>query len=134
MPRALLSAAIVVASALAHPRPVVAQGMADGVWRGWLQQLDEDSIRVSFAVQHSGRHILITLSGRSGVTYDMSGVKLKDDVLTFDWAMGLGSFLYCRISRRDGRSFEGTCDDRSPGQVGKPVKVWMLMNPPDSTR
>ena len=103
-----------------------------GRWRGVIQQTGQDSIRVTFAVQKSGKNILITMSGRSGITYDMSGVKLKADVLTFDWYMGLNSFLYCRLSRRDGRSFEGICNDRSPGTTG-PVRVWMMMTPTDST-
>lgn len=130
----LFAGAILAAIALAGPPPAAGQDMRDGTWRGWLQQRDQDSIRVSFAVQHSGKDILITMSGRSGVTYDMAGVRLKNDVLTFDWSMGLGSFLYCRLSRRDGRTFEGTCNDRSPGQTGRQVRVWIMMTPPDSSR
>lgn len=112
--------------------PASGQDLRDGTWRGWLQQTDQDSIRVSYLVQHSGKHILITLTGRSGIQYDMSGVKLRNDVLTFDWAMGFGSFLYCRLSRRDGRSFEGTCNDRSPGATGKGIRVWLMMTPPET--
>jgi hypothetical protein len=119
---------------LSHPQRAAAQGIADGTWRGWLQQPDQDSIRVSYVVQHSGTHILITLTGRSGINYDMSGARLRNDVLTFDWEMGLGASLYCRLTRRDGRSFEGTCNDRTPGATGKGVRVWLMMTPPDSSR
>jgi hypothetical protein len=108
------------------------QDMMDGRWRGWLQQPDQDSIRVSYDVQHSGHHLLITLTGRSGVTYDMSGVKVRNDVLTFDWNTGPASFLYCRLSRRDGKSFEGICNDRSPGESGQGLHLWMMMTPPGS--
>ncbi len=125
----MLVAAVIVTGAA---RPATAQEMRPGIWRGWLQQADQDSIRVSFAVDQAGRHLLITLRGRGGITYDMSGAKVKNDVLTFDWAMGLGSFLYCRLTRRDGRSFEGTCNDRTPGATGNGVAVWMMMTPPDS--
>jgi len=134
MRRSLLAATILGALVFAEPEPAPGQGMPDGTWRGWLQQADQDSIRVSYLVQHSGNHILITLTGRSGITYDMSGAKLRDDVLTFDWSVGLGAFLYCRLSRRDGRTFEGTCNDQSPGTTGKGVRVWMMMTPPDSSR
>jgi hypothetical protein len=132
MPKMLLAGAMLGVIVLAQPDAALGQGMPDGTWRGWLQQADQDSIRVSYLVQHSGRHILITLTGRSGIVYDMSGARLRDDVLTFDWAVGLGAFLYCRLSRRDGRTFEGTCNDRSPGPTGKGVRVWMMMTPPDT--
>ena len=125
--------AMAVVGLLLAAVPGRAQDLRDGTWRGWLQQTDQDSIRVSYLVQHSGKHILITLTGRSGIQYDMSGVKLKNDVLTFDWAMGLGSFLYCRLSRRDGRTFEGTCNDRTPGATGKGIRVWLLMTPDTTT-
>ena len=110
--------------------------MRNGTWRGWLMQTDQDSIAVSYAVSHYDKHLLITLRGRSGIIYDMSDAKVKNDVLTFDWPMGQNSTMYCRLTRRDGKSFEGTCNDRSPGETGKGVRVWMLMNPPaqDSTR
>jgi hypothetical protein len=112
-----------------------ATDMGNGIWRGWLMQTDQDSIPVSYAVSHYDRHLLITLRGRSGIIYDMSDAKVRDDVLSFDWPMGGGTDLYCRLTRRDGRSFEGTCNDRSPGVSGKGIRVWMLMNPPsrDST-
>lgn len=125
--------AMAVVGLLLAAVPGRAQDLRDGTWRGWLQQTDQDSIRVSYLVQHSGKHILITLTGRSGIQYDMSGVKLKNDVLTFDWAMGFGSFLYCRLSRRDGKSFEGTCNDRTPGATGKGIRVWLLMTPDTTT-
>ena len=118
----------------APPAPTPQNDMRDGAWRGWLQQSDQDSIRVTYVVEHAGKHILITLHGRSGVTFDMADAKVKDDVLTFDWPMGLSEFLYCRMSRRDGKSFEGTCNDRSYGQTGKQVHVWLQMTPPDTAR
>jgi hypothetical protein len=125
------AAASIIASLA--PRPAVAQNTLPlGTWRGWLQQPDQDSIRVSYVVQKSGKHILITMTGRSGIAYDMSDAKVKNDVLTFDWVMGLGSSLYCRLTRRDGKSFEGLCNDRTPGQTGKGVRVWMMMTPTDS--
>ncbi|HEY3934040.1 MAG TPA: hypothetical protein VGL65_05420 [Gemmatimonadales bacterium] len=132
MQRLLLGCVAIAAGVLLPIRRARAQDMVDGRWRGWLQEADEDSIRVSFAVQHTGKHILMVMSGRSGISYDMADIKVKNDVLTFDWAMGLNSFLFCRLTRRDGRSFEGTCNDRSPGETGKPVRVWMIMSPPDS--
>lgn len=122
--------------ACAGPLRLHAQAdMRDGTWTGWLQQSDEDSIAVTYAVSHYGKHLLITLRGRSGISYDMAGAKVKNDVLSFDWPMALNSSMYCRLTRRDGRSFEGTCNDRSPGTAGKPIRVWMLMTPPagDST-
>ena len=106
--------------------------LPNGVWRGWLQQAEMDSIRISMLVQHRDKHILMTMQGRSGVTYDMAGARVKNDVLTFDWALGLGSFFFCRMTRRDGKSFEGTCNDRNPGETGKPLRVWMIITPPDS--
>lgn len=121
-----------------QPNRAVAQDaqndVRNGTWRGWLLQKDQDSIQVTYAVSHYDKHILITLRGRSGITYDMSDAKVKNDVLTFDWPTGANSNLYCRLTRRDGKSFEGTCNDRSPGDVGKPLRVWMLMNPPDAER
>ena len=136
MQRMLLACAMLCAAAT-HADRAAAQDldMRNGTWRGWLLQEDQDSIPVSYAVSHYDRHLIITLRGRSGITYDMSGAKVKDDILTFDWPMGFSSMLYCRLTRRDGKSFEGTCNDRSPGQTGKGIRVWMLMNPParDST-
>jgi hypothetical protein len=126
-----LLCAICGLAALALPAQLRPQAdMRDGVWRGWLQQTDEDSIAVTYAISHYDKHLLITLRGRSGVTYDMSGARVKNDILTFDWPMAINSAMYCRLTRRDGKSFEGTCNDHSPGFSGKPVRVWMLMNPP----
>jgi len=125
--------AVAILMATVTPRRGVAQNtMPLGTWRGWLQQPDQDSIRVSYLVQKSGKHLLITMTGRSGIAYDMSDAKVKNDVLTFDWVMGLGSSMYCRLTRRDGKSFEGLCNDRTPGQSGKGVRVWMMMTPTDS--
>jgi hypothetical protein len=126
---------LMISMVIALPHRAVAQDdMKNGTWRGWLLQQDQDSIQVTYAITHYDKHLLITLRGRSGITYDMVGAKVKDDVLTFDWPMGLTSTMFCRLTRRDGKSFEGTCNDRSPGPVGKPTRVWMLMNPPDSGR
>jgi hypothetical protein len=132
---------LTIVSACSHTQqPVTAAGIApdmvNGTWRGWLLPTGEDSIRVTYDVSHYKEHLLITLRGRSGLIYDMSGAKVKNDVLTFDWPMGLNSNMFCRLTRRDGKTFEGTCNDHSPGPVGKPIRVWMLMNPParDSSR
>ncbi len=118
---------------LARPASAQANQMPNGLWHGWLQQPDQDSIRVSYDVSHSGKHILITMRGRSGVNYEMDDAKVKHNVLTFDWDLGMSSILSCRLSRRNGRDFEGVCDDRSPGETGEPVHVWMLMTAPDSS-
>ena len=116
---------------IARPLPLHAQAdMREGTWTGWLQQSDEDSIAVTYAISHYDKHLLITLRGRSGVSYDMAGARVKDDVLTFDWPMAVNSSMYCRLTQRDGRSFEGTCNDHSPGLTGQPIRVWMLMTPP----
>lgn len=139
MLRILMVCGALSAVATAAPRTAAAQvatapfDMREGTWRGWLLQQDQDSIPVSYTVSHYDRHLIITLRGRSGILYDMADAIVKNDVLTFDWPMGANSTLYCRLTRRDGKSFEGTCNDRSPGEVGKPVRVWMLMNPPAGT-
>ena len=132
MQRTILVCGALGAIVIALPQRARAQDldMRNGTWRGWLLQQDQDSIQVSYAVSHYDKHLLITLRGRSGITYDMADAKVKDDVLTFDWPMGAGNALYCRLTRRDGKSFEGTCNDRSPGVSGKAIRVWMLMNPP----
>jgi hypothetical protein len=138
MQRTILACAALCVIVLVPAQRATAQDidMRNGTWRGWLMQTDQDSIPVTYAVSHWDKHLLITLRGRSGIMYDMSDAKVKNDVLTFDWAMGAGNALYCRLTRRDGRSFEGTCNDRTPGPMGKGLRVWMLMNPPgrDSTR
>ena len=135
MQRLLLGCGALCAIAMTLPgQSSTPNDMRNGTWRGWLLQQDQDSIQVTYAIAHYDKHLLITLRGHSGITYDMSDAKVKDDVLTFDWVMGLNSHMYCRLTRRDGKSFEGTCNDRSPGPVGKPVRVWMLMNPPDTGR
>ena len=135
----VLRAAIVCVTLAGAGRALPAHAQSEnvireGLWRGWLQEADQDSIRITMSIRRSDRHILMTLQGRSGVTYDMDGARLKDDVLTYDWPLGLGSFLYCRMTRRDGKSFEGTCNDRSPGETGKGLRVWMIIEPPDSAQ
>ena len=135
MRKVFAASAIACAIALAHANRAVAQeDMRNGTWRGWLLQQDQDSVQVTYAVSHYDKHLLITLTGRSGIIYEMSDAKVKNDVLTFDWPMGLNSMMYCRLTRRDGKSFEGTCNDHSPGPVGKPLRVWMLMNPPEARK
>jgi hypothetical protein len=138
MRRTILACGALCAIGVAHPPRANAQApdMRDGIWRGWLMQTGQDSIQVTYKVSHYDKHLLITLRGRSGVIYDMSDAKVKNDVLTFDWPMGMSSAMYCRLTRRDGASFEGTCNDRTPAETtGKGIRVWMLMNPPaqDST-
>ena len=132
MQRTIVAGGALCALAMTHPVRATAQqiDMRNGTWRGWLLQPDQDSIPVSYAVSHYAKHLLITLRARSGVSYDMSDATVRDDILTFDWPMGFSSVLDCRLTRRDGKSFEGTCNDRSPGQTGKGIRVWMLMNPP----
>lgn len=132
MQRVILACGAMCAAMMALPQRATAQDldMHNGTWRGWLLQPEQDSIQVSYAVSHYDKHLLITLRGRSGIIYDMSDAKVKNDVLTFDWPMGLGSVLFCRLTRRDGKSFEGNCNDRSPGLTGKGIRVWMLMIPP----
>ena len=127
--------------ALAFPASLVAQAkpkpqpefLKPGRWRGWIQQIDQDSTRVSYDVNNDGKHNLITLIGRSGAVYDMSEIKLKDDVLQFLWYLNSASMLNCRLARRDGITFHGECNDRSAGQSGKWMKVWISMAP-DTTR
>ena len=111
-----------------------AQMIRPGLWRGWIQMVNADSVRVTFMVETRGKDIYLTMRSRNGGDYGMGDVKLKDDVLTFTWALGVGSFLPCRLVRRDGRSFDGECNDRRPSpQDGKTLKVWMTMIPPDTT-
>ncbi len=119
------------------PRPCAAQQHPDialGVWHGWLVRGEDDSTRVLFDVETDRKqHLYITMRARNSPDYGMSGVKLKNDVLTFDWYVGLDAVLQCRLSRRGGPSFDGTCIDRTPGEDGQPIKVWLDMSPPDST-
>ncbi len=126
-----------VAMLAGTPRPAAAQqhpDMALGIWHGWLTQQTDDSTRVLFDVEADKKHLYITMRARNSADYGMSGVKLRDNVLTFDWYLGLNSVLQCRLSRRGGPTFDGMCIDRMPGQDGRQVRVWLNMSPPDSSR
>lgn len=50
----------------------------------------------------------------------------------FGWWLNVNSMLSCRLTRRDGKSFNGECNDRAIGQSGKPLKMWINMAPPDT--
>ena len=104
--------------------------LAPGVWHGWVLQPDEDSLNVTFIVTQKGKNITITLRSPNNPDYDMSDVKLKDDVLTFSWVMGQGSFLLCRLSRRGGPGFDGQCQDGRLDSQGGRNRVFMNMAPP----
>ena len=115
--------------------PPVARGQVPtnlklGIWHGWIMPEDQDSTRVTFDVEADKKHIYVTMRSRGSADYGMSGVKLKDDVLTFDWYLGTTSPLFCRLSRHGGEGFDGSCIDRRPGADGKQLKVWMNMSPP----
>ena len=104
--------------------------VVSGVWHGWVLQPDEDSLNVTFVVAQKGKNITITLRSPNNPDYDMSDVKLKDDVLTFSWVMGQGSFLLCRLSRRGGPGFDGQCQDGRLDSQGGRNRVFMNMTPP----
>ncbi len=130
---AMLAAGMALLAATAQP--AAAQQHPDitlGVWHGWLVRGEDDSTRVQFDVAADKKHLYITMRARNSPDYGMSGVKLKDDVLTFDWYIGLNAVLQCRLSRRGGPTFDGLCIDRTPGEDGQQVKVWLDMSPPDS--
>lgn len=121
--------------ALAIPAPAAGQlpassTMLSGSWHGWILQPDEDSIRVTWQVEQQGRSITIVLRSRDNPDYGMGDVKLKNDVLTFSWAMGQGSFLTCRLSRRGSPNFDGTCEDARRDSQGGRNKVFVNMTPP----
>jgi len=104
--------------------------MVTGVWRGWVMQPDDDSLRVSFLVEQKGKNITIVLRSPNNPDYGMGDVKLKDDVLTFSWAMGQGSVLLCRLSRRGGPGFDGQCQDGRLDSQGGRNRIFMNMAPP----
>jgi hypothetical protein len=104
--------------------------MESGTWRGWVLRQDEDSLRVTWAVQQKGKSITIELRAPGNPDYGMSDVKLKDDVLTFSWAMGQGSILVCRLSRRGSPGFDGTCQDAVRDSQGARDKLFVNMTPP----
>jgi hypothetical protein len=136
MIRPLAMVLLGVAFAAVHPDLAAGQqqpGLQLGVWHGWLTRGTDDSTRVLLDVEADKKHLYITMRARNSPDYGMSGVKLKDDVLTFDWYVGLNAVLQCRLSRRGGPGFDGMCIDRTPGADGKQLKVWLNMMPPDST-
>ena len=104
--------------------------MASGTWRGWILQPDEDSHRVTYSVVQKGKSITIELRSPNNPDYGMGDVKLKDDVLTFSWAMGQGSILLCRLSRRGSPGFDGTCQDARFDSQGGRNKLFISMTPP----
>ncbi len=108
--------------------------MIAGVWHGWVVQPDEDSLKVSFQVEQKGKKITIVLRSPNNPDYGMSDVRIKDDVLTFSWAMGQGSFLLCRLSRRGGPAFDGQCQDARLDSQGGRNRIFMNMTPPRTRR
>ena len=104
--------------------------MVTGEWTGWVLQPDEDSLKVSFFVDRQGKHYTILMRAPNNPDYGMSDVKLKDDVLTFSWVMGQGSFLLCRLSRRGGPGFDGQCQDGQRDSQGGRNRIFMNMTPP----
>ena len=122
---------LLLAASAAAQQPASAT-MITGVWRGWVMQPDEDSLRVSFLVEQKGKNITIVLRSPNNPDYGMGDVKLKDDVLTFSWAMGGGSFLLCRLSRRGAPGFDGQCQDGRLDSQGGRNRIFMNMAPPRS--
>lgn len=104
--------------------------MASGVWRGWIVRQDEDSLRVTWLVEQTSKGILIVLRSPDNPEYGMGDVKLKNDVLNFTWAMGQGSFLVCRLSRRGSPAFDGICQDARLDSQGGRTKLFVNMTPP----
>jgi hypothetical protein len=128
----LLAALALLVVASAGAQVPASATMASGVWRGWVLREDEDSLDVSFLVQQKGKKISIVLRSANNPDYGMGDVKLKDDVLTFSWAMGQGSFLLCRLSRRGGPGFDGLCQDGRLDSQGGRSRIFMNMTPPRS--
>lgn len=126
----LLCSALLVAAPLAAQQ---SPGMVSGAWRGWVLRPEVDSIRATFFVDARGKHISILMRTPNNPDYGMSDVKLKDDVLTFTWAMGLGSLLSCRLSRRGGTFFDGLCLDTHLDDNGHQARLFMSMYPPRDT-
>lgn len=125
----ICSLTLLLAASATAQQPASAT-MITGVWHGWVLQPDEDSLQVTFVVAQKGKNITITLRSPNNPDYDMSDVKLKDDVLTFSWVMGQGSFLLCRLSRRGGPGFDGQCQDGRLDSQGGRNRVFMNMAPP----
>ncbi len=104
--------------------------MVSGLWRGWVLQPDEDSLRVTFLIEQKGKNLTIVLRSPNNPDYGMGDIKLKDDVLTFNWAMGQGSVLLCRLSRRGSPGFDGQCQDGRLDSQGGRNRIFMNMAPP----
>ncbi len=119
--------------ALATAQLPATSSIASGSWRGWILSEDVDSVQATWIVQQKGKDITITLRSPNNPDYGMSDVKLKDDVLTFSWAMGQGSVLVCRLSRRGSPKFDGTCQDARLDSQGGRNKVFVTMTPPRIT-
>jgi hypothetical protein len=131
--RSIVATAMLLLPA-ARPLPAQTPAIAPGVWRGYLMWSENDSLPVRFLVQVKGKDIWITMRSRNNPDYGMGDIKLKNEVLTFSWALGAGTFLQCRLSRRGGPSFDGLCKDSPLGSQGKPINVLISMRPPsDST-
>ena len=125
----VLSLAVMVTASARAQQPASAS-MVTGEWTGWVLQPDEDSLKVSFFVEQQGKHYTILMRAPNNPDYGMSDVKLKDDVLTFSWVMGQGSFLLCRLSRRGGPGFDGQCQDGRLDSQGGRNRIFMNMSPP----
>ncbi len=125
----VLSLALLVTARARAQQPASAT-MVTGEWTGWVLQPDEDSLKVSFVVEQQGKHYTIMMRAPNNPDYGMSDVKLKDDVLTFSWVMGQGSFLLCRLSRRGGPGFDGQCQDGRLDSQGGRNRIFMNMTPP----
>jgi hypothetical protein len=104
--------------------------IASGVWRGWMVRAEGDSVRVSYVVTQKGKSITIELHSPNNPDYGMSDVKLKDDVLTFSWALGQESVLLCRLSRRGGPGFDGICQAARRDSQGALSRLFINMDPP----
>jgi hypothetical protein len=98
---------LLLAANVAAQRPGSAT-MVSGVWRGWVLQPDEDSLWVTFLVEQKGKN------------------------LTFNWAMGQGSVLLCRLSRRGSPGFDGQCQDGRLDSQGGRNRIFMNMAPPSA--
>lgn len=116
-------------------RPDTAQAstLQPGVWNGWLRWADDDSLRAQFLVEVKGKDIWITMRSRNNPDFGMGDIRLKDEVLTFNWALGAGTTLQCRLSRRGGPGFDGLCTDGAIGSHEKPLRVLINMRPPGGT-
>ena len=125
--------ATMLVPALATAQLPGASSISSGTWRGWILSEDADSVPASWIVQQKGKSVTIVLRSPNNPDYGMGDVKLKDDVLSFSWSMGLGSVLVCRLSRRGSPQFDGTCQDARLDSQGGRNKLLVNMTPPRST-